>query len=96
MKNYLEIEFEITILLQIIFLGGCGENQQLAQLQILYKARGRKIEELSNEIEVLKSDSGREMRILKHQLSVARGNNDLSFSALLNACILYLKIYITH
>lgn len=50
-----------------------GENQQLAQLQILYKARGRKIEELKNELEVVKAESGREIRILKHQLSVAKG-----------------------
>ncbi|KAH3868060.1 hypothetical protein DPMN_031196 [Dreissena polymorpha] len=52
---------------------GSGDSQQLAQLQILYKARGRKLEELTNEMEVLKGESGRELRILKHQLSVAKG-----------------------
>ena len=53
--------------------GGAGDNQQLAQLQILYKARGRKNEELKSELEVLKNNNGREIRILKHQLSVAKG-----------------------
>ncbi|WAR30209.1 CE152-like protein [Mya arenaria] len=61
---------------------GSGDNQQLAQLQILYKARGRKIEELTNEMEVLKSDTSREMRILKHQLSVAKGEKQGSTKSL--------------
>ncbi|XP_045184514.2 trichohyalin-like isoform X1 [Mercenaria mercenaria] len=61
---------------------GSGENQQLAQLQILYKARGRRIEELTNEIEVVKSESGREIRILKHQLSVSKGEKEGSTKSL--------------
>ncbi|XP_060584200.1 golgin subfamily A member 4-like isoform X2 [Ruditapes philippinarum] len=73
------------------FMGqaGNGENQQLAQLQILYKARGRKIEELTNEIEVVKSESGRELRILKHQLSVAKGEKEGSSKSLDNVQSLY-------
>ena len=46
------------------------DQQQLAQLQILYKARGKKIEELTNKLEVSMGDAARELRILKHQLSV--------------------------
>jgi len=39
----------------------------------LYKARGRKLEEMTNEFEILKQETAREIRILKHQLSVAKG-----------------------
>ena len=34
----------------------------MAQLQILYKARGRKLEELTNDLHILKEDSSREIR----------------------------------
>ncbi|KAK3095207.1 hypothetical protein FSP39_011518 [Pinctada imbricata] len=49
------------------------EGRQMAQLQVLYKARGRKIEDLNNELEICKQESAREIRILKHQLSLAKG-----------------------
>ncbi|KAL3884693.1 hypothetical protein ACJMK2_024805 [Sinanodonta woodiana] len=55
---------------------GSGEGQQLAQLQILYKARGRKVEELTRDMEDLKQATAREIRILKHQLSVAKGEKE--------------------
>ena len=37
----------------------------MAQLQILYKARGRKLEELTNDLHILKEDSSREIRWVK-------------------------------
>ena len=41
---------------------GSAEQRQMAQLQILYKARGRKLEELTNDLHILKDDSSREIR----------------------------------
>ncbi len=52
-----------------------AERRQMAQLQILYKARGRKLEELTNELHILKEDSGREIRMLKHQLNLTQEEN---------------------
>ena len=52
---------------------GTADDQQMAQLQILYKARGSKIEDLVNEMDLLKQGMGREIRILKHHLSMAKG-----------------------
>ena len=56
-----------------IFPVGTADDQQMAQLQILYKARGSKIEDLVNEMDLLKQGMGREIRILKHHLSMAKG-----------------------
>ncbi|XP_070536421.1 centrosomal protein of 152 kDa-like isoform X2 [Ptychodera flava] len=53
--------------------GGLGDAQQLAQIQILYKARGRRLEELTSEVEILKEEKGREIRILNHKLAVSEG-----------------------
>nr|XP_039265980.1 centrosomal protein of 152 kDa-like [Styela clava]XP_039265982.1 centrosomal protein of 152 kDa-like [Styela clava] len=54
-----------------------GDNgQQMAQLQILYKARGKKIDEISRELEDLKNESAREKRILNHQLAMAKDQKD--------------------
>ena len=50
-----------------------GDTRQYAQLQVLYKARGRKLEELTSEYEILKQETAREIRILKHQVSSAKG-----------------------
>ncbi|XP_046566114.1 uncharacterized protein LOC124274784 isoform X1 [Haliotis rubra] len=52
---------------------GGEDERQLGQLQILYKARGRQLEDLQRDLETLKQESGRENRILKHQLSLAQG-----------------------
>ena len=54
----------------------------MAQLQILYKARGSKIEDLVNEMDLLKQGMGREIRILKHQLSMAKGKLNFVLNAL--------------
>ena len=50
-------------------LGGASEQKGLAQLQILYKARGRKIEELTEELASVKQESTREIRLLQHKVS---------------------------
>ncbi|XP_067653234.1 centrosomal protein of 152 kDa-like [Haliotis asinina] len=52
---------------------GGEDERQLGQLQILYNARGRQLEDLQSDLETLKQESGRENRILKHQLSLAQG-----------------------
>ena len=57
----------------VYFPVGTADDQQMAQLQILYKARGSKIEDLVNEMDLLKQGMGREIRILKHHLSMAKG-----------------------
>ena len=51
-----------------------AENGRLGQLQILYNARGRKIEELDNQLKQLQDDSSREIRILKHKMALIEGN----------------------
>ena len=43
------------------------------QLEILYRARGRKIEELSQELEEKKDEFGRQLRVLNHQLALVKG-----------------------
>ncbi|XP_041353515.1 centrosomal protein of 152 kDa-like [Gigantopelta aegis] len=53
-----------------------GDGGQLTQLQILYKARGRKLEELTNLLENYKQEHGRELRIIKHQLSMAQAEKE--------------------
>ena len=48
-------------------------HQQSSQLQILYEARGRKIESLQTELEHKDETYGKEMRILNHKLILASG-----------------------
>ena len=50
-----------------------GGPAQYNQLEILYRARGNKIEELISEVKQVKDDSDREIRILKHKLSLMQG-----------------------
>ncbi|XP_069102444.1 trichohyalin-like isoform X3 [Argopecten irradians] len=58
------------------------DPRQYSQLQVLYKARGRKLEEITNEYEILKQETGREIRILKHQVSVAKGEQEAASTSL--------------
>ncbi|XP_038058353.1 centrosomal protein of 152 kDa-like isoform X2 [Patiria miniata] len=58
---------------QFLGVGGDEETRQMAQLQILYKARGRELDQLGNQLQVLKEESGRDKRILNHQLALAQG-----------------------
>ena len=45
----------------------------MAQLQILYNARGKRIDEMTKELDSVKDDLSREIRLLKHELSLAKG-----------------------
>ncbi|OWF36520.1 trichohyalin-like [Mizuhopecten yessoensis] len=58
------------------------DPRQYSQLQVLYKARGRKLEEITNEYEILKQETSREIRILKHQVSVAKGEQEAATTSL--------------
>ena len=50
-----------------------GGPSQYNQLEILYRARGSKIEELITNNKQVKDDSDREIRILKHKLTLLEG-----------------------
>ncbi|KAM4035832.1 centrosomal protein of 152 kDa [Anomaloglossus baeobatrachus] len=53
--------------------GECtSNNMQFVQLQVLYKARGRQLEELSAKLE----ESERQLRYLNHQLSIVKDEKD--------------------
>ena len=46
---------------------------ELAQLQILHRARKRKLEELTNELASKEKDYERKIRVLNHQLALMKG-----------------------
>ncbi|CAC5397295.1 CEP152 [Mytilus coruscus] len=50
-----------------------SDSRQYQQLQALYKARGRKLEEITEDLDTFKAQKEREHRILMHQLSIAQG-----------------------
>ena len=52
---------------------GSTESQQLQQLQVLYVARGHKIEDLMGELSVYKDSSERQIRMLQHKLTMLQG-----------------------
>ncbi|XP_058851106.1 centrosomal protein of 152 kDa isoform X2 [Acipenser ruthenus] len=61
--------------MQIEFLNpgtNSTESQQIAQFQVLYKARGRQLEELQQKLE----DCSRDMRYLNHQLAIAKDEKE--------------------
>ncbi|MGH0118999.1 UNVERIFIED_CONTAM: hypothetical protein FKN15_003548, partial [Acipenser sinensis] len=59
--------------MQIEFLDpDSTESQQIAQFQVLYKARGRQLEELQQKLE----DCSRDMRYLNHQLAIAKDEKE--------------------
>ncbi|XP_071825621.1 uncharacterized protein [Apostichopus japonicus] len=61
--------------------GATSSGQQYAQMQILYQARGRELEQLTGQLRMLQEESAREKRILNHQLALAQGEkNGLSTS----------------
>ena len=43
------------------------------QLEILYRARGREVEEMKRKLEENEAEAGREKRALKHRAAVAEG-----------------------
>ena len=49
------------------------QSHDQSQLRILYEARGRKIESLQKELDVKTEDQAKEIRILQHKLSLAKG-----------------------
>ena len=60
----------------VFFIGGSPDNRRLGQLQVLYNARGRKIEELDRELKSVTESSEREIRILKHKLALSQDERD--------------------
>lgn len=48
-------------------------SNQSSQLQVLYEARGRKIESLQMELEEKAENYSKELRILNHKLVLATG-----------------------
>ena len=48
-------------------------GSELAQLQVLHQARGRKLEELTKEMELKENDYEKQIRILNHQLALMKG-----------------------
>ena len=52
---------------------GGEKTQDITQLQILYKARGRKLEELSRKLEVQEEEMAKQVRVLNHQNALLRG-----------------------
>ena len=56
--------------------GGAAASQQMEQLQILYKARGHKLDEVQSSLDTVREESERETRILKHRLTMAQGKGE--------------------
>ena len=50
-----------------------GDGTQDVQLQILYKARGRKIEELTRKLESQEEEMTKQIRVLNHQNALMKG-----------------------
>ena len=55
--------------------GGEADVRQLAQLKILYNARGRKLEELTQQLTQARDEGDREIRILAHQAALKEGGS---------------------
>ena len=58
------------------YADGSADSRRLGQLQVLYNARGRKIEELDLELKTLTESSEREARILKHKLALCEDERE--------------------
>lgn len=57
-----------------------NDNEKL-QFEILYNARGREIKRLNNELNQIKEEKFEEIKILKHQLTLAQGDfEEIAFS----------------
>uniref|UniRef100_A0A8C4QEB9 Uncharacterized protein n=1 Tax=Eptatretus burgeri TaxID=7764 RepID=A0A8C4QEB9_EPTBU len=50
-----------------------NEGLQMAQLRIMYEARGRESARLAEQLEVLRDESERQTRVLNHQLALVSG-----------------------
>ncbi|XP_033108121.1 centrosomal protein of 152 kDa-like isoform X3 [Anneissia japonica] len=58
---------------QFMHQGGSSDSRHLGQLQILYKARGRELEELRQQLKQVTEEGARETRVLNHQLALSDG-----------------------
>lgn len=56
-----------------------GDGSQDVQLQILYKARGRKIEELTRKLESQEEEMTKQIRVLNHQNALMKGTCTATF-----------------
>ncbi|XP_014664790.1 PREDICTED: centrosomal protein of 152 kDa-like isoform X2 [Priapulus caudatus] len=61
---------------QFLDAGGGGDGSEVAQLRILYGARGRRIDELTRQYESLQEESAREVRLLRHKLTMAEDERE--------------------
>lgn len=59
---------------------GSSSTVEMAQLKILHDARKRKLEELAKEMASKEKDYERQIRVLKHQLALAKGIYEICFS----------------
>lgn len=53
-----------------------SRGRDVAQLEILYQARGREIQNLTSQLETLREEGARDKRILNHQLAMAQDERD--------------------
>jgi hypothetical protein len=66
-----EENFDDLNINQFEFMNIDSINRQYGRLQLLYKVRGKKLEEVTNRFEAFKEDVNREIRAMKHRLSMA-------------------------
>ncbi|XP_078482976.1 uncharacterized protein LOC100180703 [Ciona intestinalis] len=65
-------------------------SRELTQLRVLYDARGKKLDRMTQELEEMKQESRREKRILNHQLAMAKDQKD-GMSGSLEECQVMLQ-----
>ncbi|KAL8562155.1 hypothetical protein ACOMHN_041990 [Nucella lapillus] len=56
--------------------GDSEDRSRQSQLQMLYQARGRQLEDLRSQLDAVTQESSKERRMLKHLLSVATGEKE--------------------
>ncbi|XP_076372646.1 uncharacterized protein LOC143257592 isoform X3 [Tachypleus tridentatus] len=61
------------------------EKNDVLQLRVLYKARSRELQLVTSELEQFKEDASREIRILKHQITLLQGDKEGLFFSLQQA-----------
>ena len=71
--EYIEQCKKLLILTEYCITDGHGDSRQLAQLEILYKAKCSKLDDVTDVLKSLKEESDREIRVLKHRISLLQG-----------------------
>ena len=66
-----EDNFDDLNINQFEFMNIDSINRQYGRLQLLYKVRGKKLEEVTNRFEAYKEDVNRELRAMKHRVNLA-------------------------